>query len=273
MLENIKRMNYLAILLITLVVPLSIAKEQVHPTRARNTISCTDCDYSNANTIRCIQNQFSDIHSLKTSCLVQYLNATTFIINGYKFNYFDESLFDSKMESVLRLELSNNQINFLNEKLFLNLPNLRELILDNNKLSFPTSNSYQVLSSVSKSLKTLCLNNAFNSSLTINNDLKQLIEKSGLTELNTIELKNNNLTSFNAANDHDFDILCLNKNLKHLHLESNLLEEISFRKACITDSNLSFLSLKGNKINDDSLNVRKSHNLIPSPIEFVKNKK
>ena len=170
----------------------------IHVNKTTDVSSCTVCVLSTNTTINdtveCKRkaDDFHDFLTFKRKCLTLFVAANaslkSFIINGYNFSEnFNESLFDTKMEHLSHLDLSNNSIYGLNDILLKNLPNLTELVLDKNKLS----GSHLLSKNFPKSLKSLSMNSAFSSLDALITEFESLIENHELS-LN-LSLKNNSI--------------------------------------------------------------------------------
>ena len=149
-----------------------------------------------------------------------------------------------ELSNLERLDLSNNKIQKIQSmRVFSNMPNLKELILDDNLIDFGNNETFDFFKPLSKSLVKLSLNNAFKpdfSSIKISN----LIKSSQLENLVELNLADNFLK------DPDFkDIFCKLPHLKLVHLANNQIEKIDFNMNCLTNlSGLELLNFESNKI-------------------------
>jgi hypothetical protein len=234
-----------------------------------------------ATQIFCSQIQCSTCNELSLECrnlnnpnLKQLNNCTqsiqSIIFTGNQLNIINETLFNNnEMSQLALLDLSNNQIiRFENKLIFKNVPNLFELVLDNNQLDLDTKEHYSALKMFSNSLERLSLNRAFTESKSIDfvrsaqidMEIHSLLSLSELNNLFELRLKENALTSFNIVNkgdigDYDYsvyfkDILCILPKLKVLHLDHNFIERIDFDMNCLNEnkSSLEVLHLESNRL-------------------------
>lgn len=187
------------------------------------------------------------------------------VFTGNSLTTLNMPIFSKNMTQLIRLDLSNNNIESINgTAVFDNLPALTELILNNNKLSLIILETTKPFGFISDTLRILSLNNAFDfrqNQSTLDIGFHKLLNTSYFGELRTLKLENNSLTIFNNDRSFDYgmpkdttyeDILCLLPKLEHLHLQNNKISLIDFKFSCIKENplfNLISIHLESNLMN------------------------
>ena len=238
-------------------------KDDVEPFCATVKNICSSC---NEFSIECRSLNKTNFDLLKNS--FQSIQSITF--TGNRLGIVTESLFKHEMNQLAFLDLSNNKILRIdNSNVFKNVPNLFELILDNNLLNLDSKQHFSSLKMFSNSLERLSLNSAFTDSKSIDyirsaqidSEIRSLLSLSKLSNLFELRLRQNSLTSFNLkASDQvkdivdeydEFkDILCILPKLKVLYLDHNFIDKIDFDMNCLNEnkSSLEVLHLETNRI-------------------------
>lgn len=238
-------------------------KDDAEPFCARVKNICLNC---NEYSLECRGLNTTNFDLLKNS--FESIQSITF--TGNRLGIVAESLFKHEMNQLAFLDLSNNKILRIgSSNVFKNVPNLFELILDNNVLNLDSKQHFSSLKMFSNSLERLSLNSAFTGSKSIDyirsaqidSEIRSLLSLSKLNNLFELRLRQNSLTSFNLkASDQakdlideydEFkDILCILPKLKVLYLDHNFIDKIDFDLNCLNEnkSNLELLHLETNRI-------------------------
>jgi len=216
-------------------------KDDAEPFCARVKNICLNC---NEFSLECRGLNTTNFDLLKNS--FESIQSITF--TGNRLGIVVESLFKHEMNQLAFLDLSNNKILRIgSSNVFKNVPNLFELILDNNVLNLDSKQHFSSLKMFSNSLERLSLNSAFTGSKSIDyirsaqidSEIRSLLSLSKLNNLFELRLRQNSLTSFNLkASDQakdlideydEFkDILCILPKLKVLYLDHNFIDKIDF---------------------------------------------
>ena len=221
---------------------------------------CTDvcvlCDH--------LETRCSSLNATSVEMIASAPDSTVVIVfTGNRLDALSHTLFDKIKPNLRLLDLSSNQLfKIANADVFAHLPNLVELVLDNNRLVFNTSEELASLRLLDKSLRILKLNAAFGGKdITLDNDeandyvdlqLHTLLDQSNLRALERIELDDNALGTFNVITFTDYDdvhsgetstgdevfglykdIFCLTPALRHLSLRRNAIDTVDFDVQCI----------------------------------------
>jgi hypothetical protein len=247
---------------------------------------CDECSVVDGKELRCVARSTSRINSLedlKLTCWIQtFTEIERITINGFNFAYIAEQyLFDFEMKNLTYLNLANNQIQTIKSKNFLeNLPNLKQLVLDTNRLDLASSSHFLV--DLSDTLELLSLNSAFNTmlyenenerSMRLSKTLREFLSESKLHKLTDLELRQNRLTEFNLnftnlvnsyVLNQIYDVFCLLPSLKALYLNSNNLLNFDVNFNCIStnQTKVEFIDLEDNNMQALSMSFIQKLNLL-----------
>lgn len=222
------------------------------------------CENFNLSSLDLIADASPDIRSIRFS--------------GNRLVSINTTIFSQNMTSLESLDLSDNQIEFINDTSFLNLPVLIRLILDSNRIDPNQLETLKSFTSITSSLRFLSLVNALKRPKIANKPESSLedIKVHSLLKLTpnlrTLKLTNNSLQVFNVDNTVDFqnltdqdqnyeDVLCIMPGLEHLYLDYNKLSELKFELSCInqnTGFNLTSLHLESNQFSNIDINLIKA---------------
>ena len=236
-----------------------------------NDTCVNQCQKCEDRTIECRGLNLLSLNFLKNSLT----SSESITFTGNKIGIINDVIFSNEMPFLELLDLSENKIiRAENLTAFQNLPNLFELILDNNQLDLDTMDHFSSLKLISNSLERLSLNRAFTESKVIDYtrsaqidwEIHSLLKYSGLNNIFELRLKENSLVTFNIKptfnltdetddpNEFDdySDILCVLPKLKILYLDKNFIESFDFDLNCLNEnktSSLELIHLESNRIN------------------------
>lgn len=180
------------------------------------------------------------------------------VFTGNSISVIDKQIFIKERSNIKMLNLSNNNINSVNEDAFRNLPSLNKLILDKNTIDFRKEEKMKFLEKISPNLEFLSLSQNLipfeNEEESKGTKFNNLSIRNNLLNLKYLNLDNNFLTEINS------NFFCDIPNLVSLNLESNNLKQIDLNVDCI--HSLRLLNLKSNrfeKLSDNIITIFKKH--------------